>query len=116
MKLANLGKSTPEDFATAKKMIAQYKQIRQTIQHGSLYGLISPLNASEFSTRESVSIDLSPAVIFVFCTPAKWDIHFCEFIRAGSSLTRSIASMRSTATPHPELPFQQEVITGCRMV
>jgi alpha-galactosidase len=63
---ANLSKWTPEDFATAKKMIAQYKQIRQTIQRGSFYRLISPLNASEFSTTESVSTDLSQAVIFAF--------------------------------------------------
>jgi alpha-galactosidase len=63
---ANLSKWTPEDFATAKKMIAQYKQIRQTIQRGSLYRLISPLNGSEFSANESVSTDLSQAVILAF--------------------------------------------------
>lgn len=63
---ANLAKWKPEDFATAKKMVAQYKQIRQTIQRGSLYRLISPLNGSEFSITESVSSDLSQAVVFAF--------------------------------------------------
>jgi alpha-galactosidase len=63
---ANLNKWNPEDFATAKKMIAQYKQIRQTIQRGSLYRLISPLNGSEFSVTESVSADLHDAVVFAF--------------------------------------------------
>ena len=63
---ANLSKWTPEDFATATKMVAQYKQIRRTIQGGLLYRLISPLNGSEFSVTESVSTDLSQAVIFAF--------------------------------------------------
>ncbi len=63
---ANLNKWTPEDFATAKKMIAQYKEIRQTIQRGSLYRLISPVNGSEFSVTESVAGDLHEAVVFAF--------------------------------------------------
>jgi alpha-galactosidase len=33
---ANLDKSTPDDFAVAKEMIATYKQVRETVQHGSL--------------------------------------------------------------------------------
>ncbi|MGC2161126.1 MAG: alpha-galactosidase [Silvibacterium sp.] len=63
---ANLNKWTPEDFSTAKKMIAQYKQIRQIVQRGSLYRLISPLNGSEYSVTESVSTDLDQAVVFAF--------------------------------------------------
>jgi alpha-galactosidase len=63
---AKLGQWTPEDFATAKKMIAQYKQIRETVQRGSLYRLISPLNGSEASSTESVSTDLHQAVLFAF--------------------------------------------------
>ena len=63
---AKLSQWTPEDFATAKKMIAQYKHIRQTIQRGDLYRLISPLNGGESSATESVSADLGQAVIFIF--------------------------------------------------
>jgi len=63
---AKLSQWTLDDFATAKKMIAQYKQIRQTIQRGDLYRLISPLDGSEFSATESVFTDLGQAVIFVF--------------------------------------------------
>src|SRR6266567_6589323 len=36
---ANLNKWTPENFATARTMIAQYKAIRETVQRGALYRL-----------------------------------------------------------------------------
>ena len=63
---ANLNKWTPEDFATAKKMVAQYKSIRETVQRGSLYRLITPEDNSEQSVTESVSRDGSQAVTFAF--------------------------------------------------
>jgi alpha-galactosidase len=63
---ANLNKWTPEELTTAKKMIAQYKEIRATVQHGALYRLVSPLNGSEQSVTESVSEDKNQAVLFAF--------------------------------------------------
>jgi alpha-galactosidase len=47
-------------------MVAQYKQIRETVQHGALYRLISPLGGSEFSVTESVSTDHRQAIVFEF--------------------------------------------------
>jgi alpha-galactosidase len=63
---ANLNNWKPRDFATAKKMVEQYKQIREIVQGGSLYRLISPQNGSEHSVTESVSNDQDSAVIFAF--------------------------------------------------
>ena len=63
---ANLKNWQDADFATAKHLIAEYKQIRETVQHGSLYRLISPRNGSEFSVTESVSLDRSQAAVFAF--------------------------------------------------
>ncbi|WP_348266410.1 alpha-galactosidase [Edaphobacter paludis] len=63
---ANLNKWTPEDFATAKKMVAQYKAIRETVQRGALYRLITPEDNSEQSVTESVSRDGKQAVTFAF--------------------------------------------------
>jgi alpha-galactosidase len=63
---ANLNHWTDADFATAKHMIAEYKQIRETVQHGALYRLISPANGSEQSVTESVSEDGKQAVLFAF--------------------------------------------------
>lgn len=63
---ANLNRWKPEDFATAKKMIAQYKTIREIVQRGSLYRLISPQNNSEQSVTETVSRDQRSAVTFAF--------------------------------------------------
>jgi alpha-galactosidase len=63
---ANLNNWKPGDFATAKMMVEQYKQIREIVQRGSLYRLISPQNGSEHSVTESVSNDQHSAVIFAF--------------------------------------------------
>ena len=63
---ANLNKWTPEDFAKAKQMIAEYKQIRETVQRGALYRLISPEHNSEQSVTETVSRDGRQAVTFAF--------------------------------------------------
>jgi alpha-galactosidase len=63
---ANLDKWTPDDFAVAKDMIAAYKQVRETVQHGSLYRLISPQHNSEYSATESVSLDKQQAALFTF--------------------------------------------------
>jgi alpha-galactosidase len=68
---ANLNNWKPEDFATAKKMVAQYKQIRETVQRGSLYRLISPQKESEQSVTESVSQDRQKAVVFAFLHSSK---------------------------------------------
>ena len=63
---ANLNKWTPEDFAKAKQMVAEYKQIRETVQRGALYRLISPEQNSEQSVTETVSCDGRQAVTFAF--------------------------------------------------
>ena len=63
---ANLNKWTASDFATAKELIAYYKTIRETVQHGSLYRLISPGGGSEQSVTESVSTDTKQAALFAF--------------------------------------------------
>jgi alpha-galactosidase len=63
---ANLNNWKPEDFLTARKMVAQYKEVRDTVQRGSLYRLISPQKGSEQSVTESVSEDQHRAVVFSF--------------------------------------------------
>ena len=63
---ANLNKWVAEDFVTSKTLIASYKDIRETVQHGSLYRLISPRDNSEASVTESVSIDRHQAALFAF--------------------------------------------------
>jgi len=50
----------------AKEMIADYKQVRETVQHGELYRLISPQGGSEYSVTESVSEDKRQAIVFAF--------------------------------------------------
>jgi alpha-galactosidase len=63
---ANLNKWTPEDFATAKRLIAAYHAVQKTIVQGDLYRLISPRDGSKFSATESVAGDRSQAVVFAF--------------------------------------------------
>ncbi|MBB5330435.1 alpha-galactosidase [Tunturiibacter gelidoferens] len=63
---ANLAEWTPADFAKAKEMIETYKHIRETVQRGSLYRLISPQHDSQYSVTESVSLDKKQAILFTF--------------------------------------------------
>lgn len=63
---ANLTKWGEQDFVTAKGLIDAYKQVRETVQHGSLYRLISPRKGSEYSATESVAVDGHEAVLFAF--------------------------------------------------
>jgi alpha-galactosidase len=63
---ANLNRWSPEDFATAKRLIAAYHSVQRTIVRGDLYRIISPRNGSEFSATEMVSSDKNQAVVFAF--------------------------------------------------
>ena len=63
---ANLNRWTPEDFATAKRLIAEYKAVRATVQEGALYRLVSPVGGSEYSATESVARDGHEAAVFAF--------------------------------------------------
>ena len=67
---ANLNKWTEEDFATAKRLIAAYHQVQQTIVQGDLYRLIAPTNnvsgASQFAATEMVAADKHQAVLFAY--------------------------------------------------
>ena len=47
-------------------MIAQYKEIRETVERGGLYRLIAPERGSEQSVTESVARDGHEAVVFAF--------------------------------------------------
>jgi alpha-galactosidase len=62
---ANLNHWKEEDFATASRMIAAYKEIRETVQRGQLYRLIQP-ESNEQSVTESVARDGKQAVLFTF--------------------------------------------------
>ena len=63
---ANLSKWSAEDFATARQLITEYKQIRKMVQQGVLYRLVSPRDSSNVSSTESVSQDGRSAVLFAF--------------------------------------------------
>ena len=85
---ANLDKWTANDFAVAKDMIATYKQVRETVQHGSLYRLISPQHNSEYSATESVSLDKQQAVLFTFLHSSQKQYPFPRVYLRGLDPTR----------------------------
>jgi alpha-galactosidase len=61
----NLNHWTDEEMKQSTSFVAFYKSIRQTVQRGNLYKLISPENSSQTAT-EYVSQDGSQAVVFAF--------------------------------------------------
>ena len=62
---ANLNKWTEEDATLATKMVSVYKRIRQTIQFGEQYRLLSP-RTNDTTANEYVSGDGNEAVMFAF--------------------------------------------------
>jgi len=62
---ANLNKWTDQDSATATRMIALYKRVRETVQTGDLYRLVSP-RANDVTANQYVAADGSQAVLFAF--------------------------------------------------
>lgn len=62
----NLNKWTAEDMETGKKLIASYKEVRETVQHGDLYRLVSGANNNPEYVTESVARDRKQAVVFAY--------------------------------------------------
>jgi alpha-galactosidase len=63
---ANLNHWKDADFATAKRLVTEYKTVRKTVQQGNLYRLVSPQGGSNRSATLSVAQDGSQAVLFAF--------------------------------------------------
>jgi alpha-galactosidase len=62
---SNLNHWTDADFALASRMVAIDKEIRATVQQGSLYRLFSP-REGEFTANQYVAQDGKQAVVFAF--------------------------------------------------
>jgi len=60
----NLNKWSQEDFALAKKMVAWYKGVRETVQRGQLFRLASPRDPSGFAASQYVSSDGKQSAVF----------------------------------------------------
>jgi alpha-galactosidase len=69
---ANLNKWTDEDAQFATRMIAIDKRIRQTVQFGNLYRLLSP-RTHDTTANENVSRDGKQAVVFAFRHSQEYD-------------------------------------------
>ena len=63
---ADIIKWSPEQMATAKRLIVSYHQLQRTIVQGTLYRLISPRNGSEFSATQTVNPEKTQSVVFAF--------------------------------------------------
>ena len=101
---ANLNDWQDADFATAKRLVAEYKQIRETVQHGSLYRLISPRNGSEFSVTESVSPDQNQAAVFAFLHSSQFGYPFPRIYLRGLDPKGQYRLHWITADPAGKLP------------
>jgi len=106
---ANLNHWQPDDFAAARHLIEEYKQIRETVQQGSLYRLISPRNGSEHSVTESVSVDRSQAAVFAFLHTSQFGYPFPLLYLRGLDPKAEYRLHWITAKPGGNLP---EVATG----
>ena len=62
---ANLLNWSEDDRVEARTLIAEYKEIRETVQHGLLYRLRSP-RESELTAVQYVAEDGNESVVFIF--------------------------------------------------
>jgi alpha-galactosidase len=62
---SNLNKFTPDEMDASRAFITYYKNVRATVQRGSLYRLIAP-EGSEYSATEYVAQDGHQAVLFAY--------------------------------------------------
>lgn len=101
---ANLNHWSAEDFATAKELVAAYKGVRETVQHGSLYRLSSPRDGSEQSVTESVSVDKKQGVLFTLLHSSTMGYPFPRVFLRGldpkrTYRVRSISGVLAKDTP-----------------
>jgi alpha-galactosidase len=80
---SNLNHWTDADFTTAQHLISEYKKVRETVQHGALYRLISPANGSEQSVTESVAADGIQAVVFAFLHSSQFGYPYPQLFLRG---------------------------------
>ena len=97
----NLNKWSDDDLATAKRLIAAYHHVQETIVQGDLYRLISPTNGSEFSATETVSPDKSQAVFFAFVHSTQEQRGFprLQLLGLDPSVMYSLSSIEGKAIP-----------------
>jgi alpha-galactosidase len=69
---SNLNKFSEEDTRLATQMVALYKRIRETVQFGSLYRLLSP-RTNDTTANEYLSKDGKEAVVFAFRHSQQYD-------------------------------------------
>jgi alpha-galactosidase len=77
----NLNKWQEEDFTLARKMIACYKQVRPTVQHGRLFRLVSPRAPEGFAATQYVAEDGKQSGVFA-------TLHSRQFGRPAPPLMR----------------------------
>jgi alpha-galactosidase len=75
---SNLNKFSADEVDIATKMVAYYKSIRETVQHGNLYRLYSP-RQGELTANQYVSEDGKQAVLFAF-------LHSEQFVRPAPTI------------------------------
>lgn len=76
MKLSDL---TDNEAQMIKKAISEYKEVRDIIQYGDLYRLISPYDDSGFYSLMYVSKDKQRALFFAFCLKFKGYLSVVNF-------------------------------------
>ena len=74
---------TPEEIAQCKQAIAEYKQIRPTVQFGDLYRLVSPYDNRGIASLMYCAKDKSEAVFYWWRIENFYDSHFPRVKMAG---------------------------------
>jgi len=98
---ANLNKWSDEDTKLATQMIALDKRIRNTVQFGNVYRLLSP-RTNDTAANEYVASDGRQAVVFAFLTIGFTDYVFSQLLLATNPIL-SLTDLRAAADLAPTI-------------
>lgn len=108
----DLNKWTPEMMTTSARMVGFYKRVRQTVQAGELFRLISPVGSEQAAT-EYVSADGRQAVVFAMLHSQHFGSPFPLIRLAGLD---GRATYRLTALDADKAPLLQAQSSGSQLM
>lgn len=103
---------TDEDKATSRRAIADYKSIREVVQQGDLYRLVSPFKATGQASLMYVSPDKSRAAWFWYMTEFRRGQHYARVPLTGLARDKRYRVRELNPSANAPLAIDGQVFGG----
>lgn len=104
-------KLPPEDYQELKRAVGVYKRIRNVIQDGDMYRLVSPFEDRHFAANMFVSKDKSKAVAFFF-QHTHASVYYRPYIKLDGLDPNKRYKVVEINTNNPRSPIHNRIVTG----